>query len=652
MFFVFSGPTGEDFDISNEQKIKLKKEILKLLADKYEGEICSFNIKADDCLGIVATEACLEFIEANNIKDYKIRFICTYAGDFSLMTKETQAFYNTTIDSLKMENNRCVVDVTNGLITVTDSRKDMIQRYDNYHCIMYSQNADFYITYYNQQKCGDKVFLKDVNKWYFSSKKCINLYPVVSKSYTACNTTGVRKRKNSSKYYYRIKCKLPDGTPINIEKGSFLTEALAAKARREHLIALTTQNCEDSNRTVDDVFQEFIDATCHNKPSLKKKYISCYNSRFKTALGKLHIGETEKTLNILFDGLYNHKLPDNRSNGEKILFSSSYVQGLKAMLFNFYDYAYNMKYICSHPMYALTSERYVNPKKATCLKEKNKSIEPLFAYLGNKHKLLPDIQKLFPKDFHFFVDLFGGSSVVGINTDAKQIIINDSSLFLIGIYKGIQATTPEAAWNLIEAIINKYSLDERNESGYYTCRNEYNNIPYEKRCTEFWYWGLVLVWCSFNRSTVQFNQQKEYNAPFGFNKVNFNLAKRKFFAFSRKVFGSKIIFTCEDYKIVKIPENSFVYVDPPYLITTATYNKGWDEQAERELYSYLENLNNNGVKWAMSNVFENNGNKHPTLPEWVRENGYKVHYLESEYIHANFRRKNKGKTVEVLVTNY
>lgn len=38
---------------------------------------------------------------------------------------------------------------------------------------------------------------------------------------------------------------------------------------------------------------------------------------------------------------------------------------------------------------------------------------------------------------------------------------------------------------------------------------------YEELCNIYLYWGLILVWCNFNRSTVQFNQLKEYNAPLG-----------------------------------------------------------------------------------------------------------------------------------------
>ena len=113
-----------------------------------------------------------------------------------------------------------------------------------------------------------------------------------------------------------------------------------------------------------------------------------------------------------------------------------------------------------------------------------------------------------------------------------------------------------------------------------------------------------------------------------------------------------VTFSCEDYKQVNIPSDAFVYLDPPYLITTASYNKTWDEQSEQDLYLYLEKLDADGIKWAMSNALKNNGAVHPLLLDWVNEKRYKIHYLNADYSHANFRRKNKGKTVEVLVTNY
>lgn len=456
---------------------------------------------------------------------------------------------------------------------------------------------------------------------------------------------GVRQQKGCSKYSYRLHFKLPNGKEVSIEKGGYLTAEEAYAARQEKLIELTTQDCNSINKTFSEVFYEFIDNACIDKDSLKIKYNTYYNSYLNDALGSLLIGDTLDALKGLQKKLCKSVVSDRRSSTKQIYLSQSYITGLKVMLFNLFDYAYNSGYINQHPMYQLDDWVVYNKKE-------NKNIEPLFAYLGNKHRILPNIQELFPKDIKVFVDLFGGSGVVGINATAEKIIINDNNLFLIGILKGIQSTTPADAWRLAERIIFDYSLNKDNEDGYYTCRSEYNKIEYEKRCLDYWYWGLVLVWCSFNRSTVQFNGQYEYNAPFGYNKVNFELAKRKFFMFAEKVYNSSIDFTCEDYKDILIPKDAFLYLDPPYSITTATYNKFWNSKEEQDLYKYLEDKDAMGIKWAMSNVLENNGIRNRALYEWVKSNNFNLYYLKSNYIHANFRRKNKGRTVEVLITNY
>lgn len=41
-------------------------------------------------------------------------------------------------------------------------------------------------------------------------------------------------------------------------------------------------------------------------------------------------------------------------------------------------------------------------------------------YTGGKHKLLPQITKLFPDDIKTFYDVFSGGANVGINATAKM----------------------------------------------------------------------------------------------------------------------------------------------------------------------------------------------------------------------------------------
>ena len=101
---------------------------------------------------------------------------------------------------------------------------------------------------------------------------------------------------------------------------------------------------------------------------------------------------------------------------------------------------------------------------------------------------------------------------------------------------------------------------------------------------------------------------------------------------------------------VEVNNDDFVYCDPPYFITDATYNEGWGIEEEKKLLRALDFLNEKGVKFALSNVIESNGRKNDILIKWAKK--YKVNYLDFSYQSSNYQRKNKGKTVEVLITNY
>ena len=94
-------------------------------------------------------------------------------------------------------------------------------------------------------------------------------------------------------------------------------------------------------------------------------------------------------------------------------------------------------------------------------------------------------------------------------------------------------------------------------------------------------------------------------------------------------------------------------MDSPYRISTATYNEnnGWSLDDDLDLMNYCDKLNSSGIKFAMSNVFENKGLANNELMEWSKK--YNVIYIENSYNSCNYQRKNKDKpTIEVLITNY
>ena len=128
--------------------------------------------------------------------------------------------------------------------------------------------------------------------------------------------------------------------------------------------------------------------------------------------------------------------------------------------------------------------------------------------------------------------------------------------------------------------------------------------------------------------------------------------QQKLTGFLNRIKGD-VTFTSGDYKDCLIPRNSFVYIDPPYLISTATYNEqgGWTNQHEVELYKYLDELTKQGTKWAMSNVFEVNGRTNEGLVEY--SSAYTTHDLTFGYGNSSYQKKEPlSKTREVLVCNY
>ena len=107
----------------------------------------------------------------------------------------------------------------------------------------------------------------------------------------------------------------------------------------------------------------------------------------------------------------------------------------------------------------------------------------------------------------------------------------------------------------------------------------------------------------------------------------------------------------------RLNTGDLVYCDPPYLITTGSYNDGkrgfkdWTIKEELELLSLLDELNKQGIYFALSNVFTHKGLTNDNLIEWSKK--YNVNFIDKSYANCSYHFKNRAtKTIEVLVTNY
>ena len=273
-------------------------------------------------------------------------------------------------------------------------------------------------------------------------------------------------------------------------------------------------------------------------------------------------------------------------------------------------------------------------------------------YTGGKFKLLPQLLELFPTDINIFVDLFGGGGNVAVNVNASHIIYNDILRQVPEMLEEFKKLGATECIKIIDGYIEEYSLTKENEAGYLALRNKYNNSKVFKDPLMLY----TLICYSFNNQ-IRFNTKQEYNIPFGRGRSSFNPALRdKFITFVNRLQEIDIDFSSKDFRIIKVDKlqkNDFVYCDPPYLITTASYNEngGWGEQAERDLLAKLDEISSVGVKFALSNVLESKGKSNDILKEWAKN--YNIHYLNSNYSNCSYHKKDKtSKDIEVLITNY
>jgi len=271
---------------------------------------------------------------------------------------------------------------------------------------------------------------------------------------------------------------------------------------------------------------------------------------------------------------------------------------------------------------------------------KENLIKSSLNYTGGKFKLLEQILPLFPDKIDRFIDLFCGGCNVGINVQANKIICNDNMKPLIDIYKSFQKYTFDQIMKYINDTIHEFNLSRENKEKYLSFRKYYN---YEKETLD-----LYLLTCYSFNNQIRFNSKGEFNMPFGLRQFS-EVTKNNLKHFVERI--KNFTFYDYDFEQVEILQNDFVYCDPPYLVTTATYNEngGWDETQERKLLNLLDELNKDKVPFALSNVFESKGMSNEILRTWSSQ--YNVHFLNANYDNCSFRKSDK-KSVEVLITNY
>lgn len=274
-------------------------------------------------------------------------------------------------------------------------------------------------------------------------------------------------------------------------------------------------------------------------------------------------------------------------------------------------------------------------------------------YTGGKFKILNAILSSFPSRINTFVDLFAGGFNVGINVDAEHIICNDLIHHVIDLYRYFRDTDTQTIISTIKKRIDEFSLSLTNKEGYIKLRNHYNECPTP---VDF----FVLICYSFNHQ-IRFNNSGTFNSPFGTNRSSYNsLLENNLINFAETLKTKNITFYSKDFTEVDLSaltHSDLVYCDPPYLISNGSYNDGnrgfkdWTTNEEIQLLRLLDELNDRGIQFALSNVLAHKGQKNQILIEWSER--YNVKHIDKNYSNCSYHFSDRSTiTDEVLITNF
>lgn len=271
-------------------------------------------------------------------------------------------------------------------------------------------------------------------------------------------------------------------------------------------------------------------------------------------------------------------------------------------------------------------------------------------YTGSKARIIKEIKANVPNfKFNKLIDMFGGGFNVGINFDTQIVMYNDINYLVEGIIRSFSEYDTYKYLQYIKKIIKKFQLEKGNKEAYIEARNYYNSLPKEKRDSKLLF---TIILYGFQQQ-IRFNSKHEFNNPVGVRWFNDKILE-KMISFSRKIKENKYIFKSQEYTSLYeyIDSETFVYMDPPYKLTTGSYNdgkrgfNGWDDKLEKEMCVFADKLNSNGIPFMLSYVLEHNGKKNSELESWISNRGYKVIELGEILGISGSRRK------EVLIINY
>ena len=257
-------------------------------------------------------------------------------------------------------------------------------------------------------------------------------------------------------------------------------------------------------------------------------------------------------------------------------------------------------------------------------------IKTPISYYGGKQTMLKHIVPLIPKHTAYTEVFAGGLAVLFAKEKSDIEVINDINGELINFYRVCQTRFDELK---VELMTTLHSRDLHRYADFI-----YNHPIYFDEVKRAW-----ALWVLSKMSFAS-----RLDGSFGYDKTKGTMAKKIDFAiqnFDERIHDRLRRVTVENTDALRIlksrdTENTFHFVDPPYVGSDLGHYKGYNEQNFTELLELLATIKGK----FMLTMFPNE-----ILSKFAKENNWKTVEIERTISASKTKRR---KQTELIVMNY
>ncbi len=277
-------------------------------------------------------------------------------------------------------------------------------------------------------------------------------------------------------------------------------------------------------------------------------------------------------------------------------------------------------------------------------RESNASLKPILKWVGGKRQLLPRLLPLAPESCTLYCEPFLGGGAMLLALRPEKAIVGDLNDELMNVYRCVRDRCDE--------VIAILSSHENTREHFYEVRSmdrdagRFEQLSDAERAARILYLNKTCY-----NGLYRVNAAGQFNSTFGRYK-NPNIVNADGLrAVSAYLNECDVQLQCGGYEqmLRKLPEGSFVYLDPPYdpVSDTSSFTgytrSGFTRADQVRLRECCDELDSRGVSFMLSNA----------ATDFIRKQyaGYRIEVVKAKRS-VNSKADRRAAVDEVVVMNY